>query len=233
METGLTKTQELKLISRQQLQIISESTTAIKLRNNDFEGLAKSVSNSVADLIQCQPIAMMKQVVDPLTMEIFLVKQLEGLKNMVNIDARLNLQNHHIPMIAEDILKRYPVESLEDFVLCFRRGSAGFYGSIYRLDAAVLNEWIQKYLEEKYTHIEAANTRASEKNDPKESLQNVIDYEAYKKRKELEDSQPKQTNQKENEYQKFKMEWAAKRKAELTALEKACGVTEEMKEEVK
>lgn len=174
---------------------------------------------------------MMKQVVDPLTMEIFLVKQLESLKDMVTIDARLNLQNHHIPMIAEDILKRYPVESLEDFVLCFRRGSAGFYGSIYRLDAAVINEWIQKYLEEKYTHIEALNTRATEKNDPKESLKNVIDYEAYKKRKEIEDAQPKQTNQKENEYQKFKMEWAAKRKAELTALEKACGVTEEMKEQ--
>ena len=134
--------QELKLISQQQLQTISESTTAIKLRNNDFEGLAKSVSNSVADLIQCQPIAMMKQVVSPLSMEIFLVKQLESLKDIVTIDARLNLQNHHIPMIAEDILKRYPVESLEDFVLCFRRGSAGFYGSIYRLDAAVINERI-------------------------------------------------------------------------------------------
>jgi hypothetical protein len=156
---------------------------------------------------------MIKQVVDPLTLEAFLSNQLQELKKSVNVDARLNLQDFQIPMIAEDLLERYPVESLEDFVLCFRRGNAGFYGQIFRLDAAVINDWFVKYLEEKYSHIEARETRAKKTNDIKEDLKNQIDYEAYKRRKEIEDSQPKQNNKKDNDYEIWKMNWQAERAA--------------------
>lgn len=147
---------------------------------------------------------MLKKVVEPLRLELFLAQQLQKLKEFVTVDERLNLQAHHIPLIAEELIKMYPVESLEDFVLCFRRGSVGFYGSIYRLDAAVINEWMQKYLEEKYTFIETNETRAKEIFDPNT---NVIDYEAFKERKAKEDAEPKEDNRKTNETEIFKMRY--------------------------
>jgi len=154
-----------------QLQQVSQSITAIKLLENDFEGLERSVGGSVKDILDKPPIAMLKKIVDPMRLETFLATQLIKLTKMINLDARLNLQGHQIPQIAEMLIEQYPVESLEDFILCFKRGSIGFYGTIYRLDASVLNEWMAAYLEEKYGIVEAKVSEV--KKDPQ------VDYKAY------------------------------------------------------
>lgn len=209
MEQGLTTTEKekaLSKISQQQLQIISESTTAIRLKNNEFVELANEAGNSIQAILDRPPIAMLKKTVEPLRLELFLATQLQKLKDFVTVDERLNLQNHHIPIIAEQLIKMYPVESLEDFVICFQRGSVGFYGSIFRLDAAVINEWMQKYLEEKYTYVEALATKKTQ-----EEAEHKINYTEYINRKEKEDAEPKPNNKKENDYQAWKLNYMKER----------------------
>lgn len=108
------------------------------------------------------PVSMVARVVDPLRIEAFLAFELtKNVADMVNVDQRLNLQAHQIPTIAKMLMENFKNESLADFSVCFKRGVAGFYGEIYRLDAAVITGWMQKYLEEKYQVIE--NQLMSEK----------------------------------------------------------------------
>lgn len=152
---------------------------------------------------------MLKKITDPVMLEMFLSAEIKKLTDSVNLDQRLNFQETQIPMIACSLIEMYPVETLEDFVLCFRRGGVGFYGSIYRLDAAVLNEWMQKYLEEKYTFIEAEHAKSKADG----TKQDEVNYEAFKERVQDFIKKPKvYDNMPENAYQRFRLEYLEKRK---------------------
>ena len=160
-----------------------QTTSGTRLKERNFKAIIAHVGLAVADILDAPPIAMLKKELPPEDQDVldtFLIIQLQNLSESVNIDPRLNLQAHQIPAIARQLIELFPVESLEDFVLCFRRGALGFYGSIFRIDAAVLTEWMGKHLDEKYQLIEA-KTVAQKLQTTKD---NEVNYEAFKARSE-------------------------------------------------
>lgn len=160
-----------------------------------------SVGYSAKELIEKPAIAMLQLAGLSERSEIFLAVQIEELVGMVNINGNLNIQNYQIPIIAAQLIEKFPVESLEDFVLCFKRGGAGFYGTIYKLDASVLCEWMTAYLDEKYTFVEG-----KVKEEQQVHLEeNSLNYDAFKDRVGDFLKVDKKTNYKENEYQRWKL----------------------------
>lgn len=197
--------------TQQNLMVVEESPTVKGLLENNFD-LVRSVGNSITGILDKPNIAMLKKVVDPTLLELFLATELTRLIDSVNLDQRLNIQGHQIPIIAAQLIESYPVESLEDFVLCFKRGSIGFYGSIYRLDAAVLNEWMKSYLEEKYTLIEAEHNKVKKQETDTAAK---VDYKAFIERREKEAQQARQNpkvpdNWNVNELERFKLQYQEK-----------------------
>lgn len=164
------------------------------MASGDFNAIEVSVGYSVKDIIARPPIAMLmvpdeskEQLTPELReqykqqarnlIEMFLARQINSLNKMVN--SANGVQPWQIPIIAGQLIQMYPTESLEDFVLCFRRGSTGFYGPIYnRLDFSVLTEWMKNYLDEKYQLVEAkvVESRSAEPTQP------VINYAEFAKR---------------------------------------------------
>lgn len=85
----------------------------------------------------------------------FIEFELIELASMMNVDQRLNLQAHQLPVIAQQLYEAFKSESIEDISICFKRGAMGNYGEIFRLDGAVITGWMKRYLEEKYQVVES------------------------------------------------------------------------------
>jgi len=69
---------------------------------------------------------------------------------MFNSNAALKLTHSQCSEIPIMILDEFPHESLEDFVLSFRKGITGRYDEkLLRLDVQVIFRWIRCHLEEK------------------------------------------------------------------------------------
>jgi hypothetical protein len=59
-----------------------------------------------------------------------------------------NLAQGETLRIAADLIDKYPLQSLDDFILMLRRGVTGHYGPIYRFDVLVVMQWMASYVEE-------------------------------------------------------------------------------------
>lgn len=136
----------------------------------------------------------------------FIEFELIKLSTMVNIDSRLNLQRHQIPLIATELYESFKYESMEDISLCLRRGAMGRYSpeGIFRLDGAVISGWMSKYLEEKYQVVEDTTKEMKETPEQKtNTTKNLLDlYKAI-----VGDAKPgDDSNASENSYQKWKLD---------------------------
>jgi len=78
--------------------------------------------------------------------------EITKLAAMVNTGGNLN--NAQIQFIAEQLIEKYPMETLADFKICFTRALTGNYGDVFRLDTIIIFGWMEKYLNEKYQVLE-------------------------------------------------------------------------------
>lgn len=108
---------------------------------------------------KAMPIAMLKKYAEPGAVELTLDLHLTRLIESLNL--KWNLQTHQIKTIVEDLIDKYQYESLEDFILIFKRARQGEFGELYRLDSAVIFGWMERYLEEKYEAFERIQQRGT------------------------------------------------------------------------
>jgi hypothetical protein len=86
------------------------------------------------------------------------------IKLAASFNMNLTLKDYQIGQIIEDLIERYPNETIEDFIYIFKQARQGAYGEVYRLDSAVIFGWVEKHLEQKYDSLEAKLMR--EKDTP-------------------------------------------------------------------
>jgi hypothetical protein len=146
----------------QSLRHLSQKPIVTFLKEGQMKKVASLLPNTIEQAIKGTPIAMLMRVVDRENIEAFLAVALTNVASMINVDERLNIQEHQIPFICKQLVDTYKNESLADFKICFERGAMGKYDDkLLRVDGAVITNWMNKYLEEKYQVIE--NKLMSEK----------------------------------------------------------------------
>jgi len=70
------------------------------------------------------------------------------------------LTSGQAPLIAIDIIEKYPYETIEDILLMLKQVRQGIIGDgkDYKLDGQnILNKWMPEYLDRKYEEVERAN----------------------------------------------------------------------------
>lgn len=155
--------QELTVLEKQELQRKERATGLIATLSNadtarEFErGLSiRHILDVGLPLTEIVRLSASKSVAQ--TIDIALTK----LARAINITNNLN--DAQIKTIVEDLMDRYKTESVEDFILVFKKARQGDFGTIYNLHSAVIFEWMEKYLDEKYQVLESK--LKAEKNKP-------------------------------------------------------------------
>lgn len=107
-----------------------------------------------------------------------------------------NLTSDQIIEISQILMDKYTHNSLEDFILCFKKAKSGCYGLVKnRIDGHIIMEWIQKYEEEKADFLQSEHNKfklsgksiLSLPADKAEGLLNDMDARAEQEREEKAD----------------------------------------------
>lgn len=117
-----------------------------------YDTIAELLPDTIATAAAMPPICDMMRDIPAIhiqrTVEVLLA-QLAG-----RITTGGNLTQDLVQFIARQLIARFPAETLADFKICFERGAMGAYGALFRLDGAIIGEWMGKYLSEKYEAVE-------------------------------------------------------------------------------
>lgn len=188
------------------------------LKTGKLDEVSKSVPNKVSEILDREPIASLVVNAGKENVQMYVESEIIKLAANVNVNNSLNIKDYQVSVIAEHLIENYKWESIEDFTLCFRRGSAGLYGEIFRLDGAVIGNWMAKYLDEKYDALEQRKNKEKKETDAVDFFKLTQegqkkfgkDSEYYKEaekmaKKLISKVYDPNDNSRENEFQKFKM----------------------------
>lgn len=144
-------------------------------RDEDFLQIAASVPNSIEKIAEAIPMCVLKHETGITKIERLIDQEISRCVAMMNVGG--NLKGFQIEFTVETIMTTYPAESVEDIILCLRRGSTGYYGTTYNhLDTGVIIGWLKLHLEEKAYFLERNNAKSKE-----ELPQYLPNYEEFKK----------------------------------------------------
>lgn len=96
-----------------------------------------------------------------------------------------NITNTQAPLIAIDIIEKYPYETIEDLVLLLKQVRQGIIGDgkDYKLDGQnILNKWFPEYLEKKYIEFERIKKQENVISQDEKDLRNNAVAQLYAKR---------------------------------------------------
>lgn len=140
-------------MENQSLQHQERSTALIATVTNIESSRDFERSLSIKKIIkEAVPMAELKRLVGSRQVAVALDIQLTRLVS--NLNLKWSLNDSQIKTIVEDLMDKYPNESLEDFILCFKKARQGEYGELIRLDSPIVFTWMASYLEEKYKAVE-------------------------------------------------------------------------------
>ena len=134
------------------------------------------------------PISELKRHVGHRNIAIALDVQLTRL--VASLNLKWNVNDSQIKDIVQDLIEEFPHESIEDFVLCFKKARKGQYGELMRLDSPIIFTWMRSYLEEKYQVVE--ENLNSQKEAEKKPIQPETENDWLKVWKEAVDKLPHQ-----------------------------------------
>lgn len=100
-------------------------------------------------------IKKLEQELGELTMVKIITYLLMRFSESFNVSKKLT--DGQAPLIAVDIIEKYPYETIEDVILLLKQVRQGIIGDgkDYKLDGQnILNKWFPEYLEKKYTEVE-------------------------------------------------------------------------------
>lgn len=126
------------------------------------------------------------------------------------IGLEIELSNHALQILIEDIVDKYKFDSIEDVQECLKKGRRGNYGPTYgKLNMIIISDWMTKHLEEK----------AIERERKHQQMKKQSDFKGWATREKYEKAASKPTpksakdilRQKDDDYQKFKADYEAKR----------------------
>lgn len=70
-----------------------------------------------------------------------------------------NMNQDQIAQLTELILEDYYYMKIDDLKLCFKNAMKGRYGQVYRIDGAVVLNWIEKYSAERFAEADNMSYR--------------------------------------------------------------------------
>ncbi len=135
--------------------LIATLTDAEKCRELERTLTVKKVVESALPLAELKRVIGAKGIAQAIDIQLT--------KLVASLNVKWNLNEHQIKTIIEDLMDKFPNETIEDFILVFKKARQNEYGEVFRLDSAVVFGWVEKYLDEKYQVIEGLLMKEKDK----------------------------------------------------------------------